>query len=299
MSAVARVPLRFQVGARTLFSIPRRLVRVSLDLAQAEAGHVPALPPLALGQDGYLVTSLAEDALERLPAGNLARIVRQRYVRRYAALDRGFDAWAAQLSGKSRSTLLRKERKLAGHEGGTVDLRAFASPDEIAAFFPIARAVSAASYQEKLLDAGLPDDLPAMLRLAAADQVRAFLLFVRGEPAAYLYLPADGRTLIYAYLGFDPRFADWSVGSVLQLGAMRLLAAEGRFDRLDFTEGEGQHKRLFATDGVACCDLLLLRRTPANLAAAGALQGFDRGVAWVKQAATHPRVAALAKRVRR
>ena len=35
--------------------------------------------------------------------------------------------------------------------------------------------------------------------------------------------------------------------------------AEGASAWFDFTEGEGQHKRQFATGGVDCVDLLLLR----------------------------------------
>ena len=38
----AVLPLRFQIGARTLASIPRRLVRVPLSLADVLAGAVPA-----------------------------------------------------------------------------------------------------------------------------------------------------------------------------------------------------------------------------------------------------------------
>lgn len=295
MTVAAPVPLRFQIGARTLFAVRRRLARVGLDLARALATEAPALPPLGRGDHGYLVTSLPVSLLEEtVTRTNLRPFIRQCYVRRYAALDRGFDAWAAQLSAKTRSTLFRKERKLSRR----AELRAYATPVEIEAFFAEARAVSAASYQERLLDAGLPEDLPAMLRLAAADRVRAFLLRIDGHPAAYLYLPAEGRTLIYDRLGYDPAFAEHSPGTVLQLGALRLLAAEGRFDRLDFTEGEGQHKRLFATDGVACLDLLLLRPTPANLLAAHALAAFDAAAAAAKRAMTHPRLARLAKALR-
>ena len=41
MTAVA---LKFQVGARTLASVRRRLVRIGLSLDEVLAGHVPALP---------------------------------------------------------------------------------------------------------------------------------------------------------------------------------------------------------------------------------------------------------------
>ena len=51
------VALRFQVGARTLASVPRRLHRVALSLDDVLAGALPPLPPLG-ERDGHLVTSL-------------------------------------------------------------------------------------------------------------------------------------------------------------------------------------------------------------------------------------------------
>jgi CelD/BcsL family acetyltransferase involved in cellulose biosynthesis len=81
-----------------------------------------------------------------------------------------------------------------------------------------------------------------MRALARRDQMRGWLLFVDARPISYLYAPAEGDTLIYAYLGYDPEFADLSPGTVLQLEAMRQLMDEDGFRLFDFTEGEGQHK---------------------------------------------------------
>ena len=88
---------------------------------------------------------------------------------------------------------------------------------------------------------------------------RAWLLSVGGEPAAYLYCPIHDGTAIYEFVGHDPAFNDLSLGAVLQVEALRDLFAEPGVARFDFTEGDGQHKRQFATGGVDCFDLLLLR----------------------------------------
>ena len=86
---------------------------------------------------------------------------------------------------------------------------------------------------------------------------------------------------------------------MLQLEAMRTLFAEGRFARLDFTEGEGQHKRQFATGGVPCADLLLLRPTLANRAAIAALAGFDKTMAGAKRMTKRLGAEALVRKLRR
>lgn len=297
MSVAARIPLKFQVGARTVFSLDRRLVRVPLSLDDALADRRPALSPLS-GADGYLVTSLPEPqaaAVAAVGQGMIA-VLRQRYTRYYVDLSVG-DGWWTGLSASTRSTLKRKAKK-----AGALTVHRYRTPDEMAAFHAIARGIAAKTYQERLLGAALPDTpafVQAMTALAAADDVRAWTLDVDGVPAAYLYCPARGRDLIYEYVGHDPAFGALSVGTLLQVEALRDLLAEGRFARFDFTEGEGQHKRTLSTGGVACVDLLLLRRTLANRAAVAALGAFDGSVALAKRVVARAGLDAVAKRVRR
>lgn len=287
MTSAISLPLRFQIGARTMFSVRRRLVRVGLSLDEAMAGRALVLPVLAQADHGYLITSLREDRLDDVVSQypDMLMHIRQRYTRRYADLSGRFDDYLATFSAKSRSTLRRKVRKFAETSGGELDIRTYQSPDEMAEFQTLARHVSAKTYQEKLLDAGLPDDpgyKAQMMRAASKGEARAWLLFADNDPVSYLYAPADGDTLIYAYLGYDPAWARHSPGTVLQIEAMKQIIDEGRFRLFDFTEGDGQHKRLFATGGVACVDLLLLRKSLGNYWLAGALATFDRGIGFAK-----------------
>jgi len=277
------LPLR--IGRRTLWRFERPLVGRRLTLEEGLSGRLPALDPLPGGAAGYRLTALPADCVAALGETwpSLRVFVRQRYRRGYAALDMDFETYLAGFSSGSRSTLKRKVRRL-----GALDVRDFRTPDEIAAFHRDARVISARSYQELQLDAGLPDGaeaLAAMQALAARDSVRGWILYVDGRPASYLHAPAEGDTLIYAHLGYDPEFAELSPGTVLQFEVMRQLMAERRFRRFDFTEGDGRHKRLWATGAIDCVDLLLLRPTAANLFAGHLLNGFDGAVALAKRAA--------------
>lgn len=302
MTGTVALPLR--IGARTIGSLRRRLVRRPFALAEALEGRLPPLPQLDPHAHGWLITSMPAALLPALEAEHpgFRAFVRQRYGRSYASLDQSFEDYLAGFSSKSRSTLKRKQRRLAERSGGALDIRLYRTPAEIDDFYRHARAVSATTYQEKLLDAGLPEGgeaLAAMLRLAAADAVRAWLLFVDGRPVSYLYAPADGETLIYAYLGYDPEFGELSPGTVLQLEAMRQLMEERRFRLFDFTEGDGQHKRRFGTGTVECADLLLLRPGLANLLVGQTLNGFDAAVGTAKAAVRRLGLERLARRVRR
>jgi CelD/BcsL family acetyltransferase involved in cellulose biosynthesis len=298
------VRLKFEIGARTLLSVRRSLVRVPLTLAEARGGLAPPLPPLGGDADGYTVTSLPEDLVAVLVASakGMLSFERQRYTRYYLDFEGTYDGWFAGLSSNARQGLRRKAKKIAAASGGQLDVRRFRTPEELAAFHPVARAISATTYQERLLGSGLPegaDFLRTMAALAEADQARAWLLYIAEEPAAYLYCPIHGDTVIYAYVGHDPKFNDWSPGAVLQLEAMQDLFGEGRFAAFDFTEGEGQHKRQFATGGVECVDLLLLRPVLANRVTMAALGRFNASVALAKRVVHGAGLGGLARKVRR
>lgn len=302
MTQVQPWPIKFQIGARTLFSVRRRLVRVPLELRDVLAGAVPDLPPLPKGADGWSVTSLPEPLMPAVAAAAGIMFVRQRYTRYYTDLTIGFDAWFAGLSGNARSSLKRKRKKLAEVNEGELDIRTYRTAQELAEFHGLARRVAERTYQEKLLGAGLPADVPfraVMQGKGARGEAFGWLLFVGGTPIAYLYCPMTGGDVRYDYVGHDPSWGEWSPGSVLHMEAFRTLFAEPAALRFDFTEGEGQHKRQFATGGVACVDLLLLRESRSNRAVVRALQAFDGMVERVKRARDWPVIGRVVTRVRR
>ncbi len=258
---IRNVPLNFQLGEWRLFSARCRLAVVAGDRA-------PDLRDLPLldGSDGYLLKGLIEPVGERLSARDAGWSVRvlRRYPRHLVDLTTGYDDYLAKFSGKTRSTFKRKLRKFQDLSGGAIDWREYRTPDQLNAFFQIALDLSAKTYQEKLLGAGLPDT-PAFrseaLERGGRDAVRAYILFLYGRPASYLYLPIDDGRVVYAYLGYDPDVADKSPGTVLQLLVMERLFADPAMKIFDFTEGAGQHKQMFATHTEQCADVIVFRRT--------------------------------------
>jgi CelD/BcsL family acetyltransferase involved in cellulose biosynthesis len=284
----SEIALHLRIGTRTLFTLRRRLVRHGVSLADSLGGRPIALPPLAEDDDGYRINGLPAAALPPLIAAHprLKPFIRQHYARRYARLDQDFDSYLAGFSAKSRSTAKRKLKRFAERSGGRIDVRCHRTEAEIESFYVQARQVSSKTYQERQLDAGLPageEALAAMRSLARADRARGWLLHLDACPIAYLWTPAQGETLLYAYLGYDPDHLELSPGTVLQLEAMRAMMAERRFRLFDFTEGDSQQKRLLASGEIDCVDLLLVRRRAGALAAGYALAAFDGAVAVAKR----------------
>lgn len=285
---VRTVPLRYWLGP---FALAGVALKVRTPQEPAFVTDDPGLDAIAEaapwnGVDGFFVRSLRiEEGAPRLALGpRHIRYVAARYRRAFIDLSGTYEAYLGKFSAKTRSTLKRKIRKFAELSGGDIDFRRYRTPNELAAFHRDARAISRRSYQEKLFDAGLPEDrdfLAEMRELAEADRVRAFLLFHDARPVAYLYCPIEDGRLIYAFLGYDPDYARHSPGTVLQMLALEHLFAEGRYRIFDFTEGEGEHKRLFATETVLCGDAYFLARRPALTAtvrAHAALCDLDRAL---------------------
>jgi CelD/BcsL family acetyltransferase involved in cellulose biosynthesis len=276
-----RVTIDFTLGSRRLLAVPRAVSTWSFSLEQVLAvdGYDARCAIPSLGPDGVRVLSapfagLSEifDAFPGLVAG-----ARQDYRRHYIDMTLGFEGYMARFSGKTRSTLRRKAKKLAKETGGYT-VSEHRTPQEVEQFLDLALPLSSRTYQARLLDAGLPANPPAravMLEAAADDRMRCFLLRAGGEAIAYLMLPIVGRTLVYAHLGYDPAWARLSPGTVLQMEALERLFAEGRYRWFDFTEGDGAHKELFGTHAAFCASLVLLRPTLTNRALLGVRAGFD------------------------
>lgn len=292
--------LRFVIGSRQIFAVSRRLNTVAFDL---ESQFEPVLPDFMAqeGADGLRILSLPVALLPQVRKAFPRHVIAalQSYRRHFIAMDGTYDDYLAKFSGKTRSTLRRKQRKLMDAFGDAFEIVEFRSAEHMPAFFAEAEALSRLTYQARHLDAGLPEGPAAIAEaeeLAEADLLRAYLMRIDGKAIAYLYLPVRGETVIYAYLGYDPAWANWSPGTVLQMAALERLFAEERFRYFDFTEGEGAHKALFGTRWVEACSFYLLKPGLTNQALAASLAVLDKSVAATKRVLTR---SALAPRLRR
>ncbi len=278
------VPLKFQLSDWTLFS-----VSVPLQVRGARIfGQGPSViklgPPsdeLMSGSQGFLIRGLPVEA--QLPV--ISRIddflcyVPLQYQHCYIDLGQSFESYQKKFSSKTRSTINRKTRKYAEHCGGATPWKTYKAPDEMRDFFLHARTVSKLTYQEKLLDSGIPDTeefLAEAESLAAQQRVRAYILFDGERPVSYLYCPVEDGVLNYAYLGYDPDYMHLSVGTVLQWLALEQLFNEACFRYFDFTEGQSSHKLLFATHQQQCANVFLVKNTLKNTALIRSHMVMDR-----------------------
>jgi hypothetical protein len=268
-----QVPIKFQLSDKTLFA-------PTIGLQVSEIGLIEEMPPVAdpmppadqleIGSEGFLIRSLpVTKVLPRFQkCGEYLRYVPSQYLRYYIDLRLSFEDYTRQFSPKTRSTIKRKIKKYAEHCRNDISWKVYRTEEEMQDFFRLAREVSARTYQEKLLGAGLPDSEDfrrGMESLAREGWIRSFILFDGKRPVAYLYCPIHDGVLIYQYLGYDPQYLKMSVGTILQWFSLEYLFKEGHCRLFDFTEGQSEHKRLFATHNVRCANIYFCRASLRNI----------------------------------
>jgi CelD/BcsL family acetyltransferase involved in cellulose biosynthesis len=71
---------------------------------------------------------------------------------------------------------------------------------------------------------------------------------------------------IYSYLGYDPDYKKYSVGTILQYLVLEDLFSEDKSRGLifDFGSGQSEHKRFFSSDKIDCADYLILKNNAVN-----------------------------------
>jgi CelD/BcsL family acetyltransferase involved in cellulose biosynthesis len=218
-----------------------------------------------------LWSQLCPDALPTLSVdGRTIRYLATRFNHYYIELSGTFDDYLASLTSSRRAAIRRKTRKLREAAGAGFALEVVTRPDDLPRFLQQAGSVSRKTYQERLLRAGLPTGVAFeqwITKLAGENRVRGFLLRWENRPVSYMLCTARDRVLFYDWVGYDPDFAAWSPGTVLQHLALEHLYDEQAFEIFDFTEGGGDHKRAFATHSVTCADVWFFSPAPRSVSA--------------------------------
>jgi hypothetical protein len=267
-----QVTLKFQLSDISLFKVSLALQLKNISLTENLAAVEELIPPSETcrsDSQGYAIRSLPVKKVfpTITKKNNFYCYVQKQYQHCYIDMQLSFDEYKQKFSSKSRSTMNRKLNKFEEYCENKNSWRVYKTPDEMLVFHSLARQVSEKTYQEKLLDAGIPNSprfVKEMMALAADQQVRGYILFNDTAPVSYLYCPIVDDALIYAYLGYDPDYLKLSVGTVLQWRALQDMFAENRFKIFDFTEGQSEHKRFFSTHELSCVNVLFLRANIKN-----------------------------------
>jgi hypothetical protein len=201
------------------------------------------------------------------------------YEHQYIAFPETYKEYIQGLGSRSKQSVQYSVRRLEKDMAGSVAMRKFVSPEDSRQFLEDAAAISRKTYQANLLGLGIHADADSLARLrhtAERGWLRSYILYCNDAPAAFILGFQYGGCYYYEDVGYDPAFAKWSVGTVLQVKAIEeIFGAPGKPAYFDFSTGVGQHKRRFGNVERPEVNLLVFRRTLRNRFVTSAYKATD------------------------
>lgn len=181
-------------------------------------------------------------------------------------LSGSYDRVLANLSGDFRNQLKRKAKKIRAVFPDAV-IRCLESSQDVDIILRDVERVACKSYQRGL-GVGFCDNQET--RSAVSSQIArgnylAYILYLKGDPAAF-WLGASIDSVFYSdYLAFDSDFGAYSPGSYLQMKVVESLINRGS-SRIDFGPGDARYKSQLGT----CCrhesSIYVFPKTPKGVA---------------------------------
>lgn len=193
---------------------------------------------------------------------------------------RSYDAYAAGLPSKLRSTLKRKGRQL--EKSGRAQFAIVSGGDGLEAAIAAYQDVYARSWKSP---EPTPDFMPGLIRTCAAEGwLRLGIATVDGLPAAaQLWIVCRGVAAIYK-LAYDERYASLSIGSLLTEQLMRHVIDIDKVTEVDYLTGDDAYKRDWMSASRERCGIVAFNlRSPRGLVAAALHLGGGRVKALVRR----------------
>ncbi len=261
--------LKFMFGEFVLRRLPLAAIVCRTHFLSMPPDLAVAPPARALAIAGREVAVIRSCPVAGIPAGmarfpGYLRYVQPHYHHYMVRCTGTFDQYLATFKAKTRSGLKRKVRRFMREFPAADAFREYRHPSEMATFLDYAHQIAKDTYQERLLGRALPTDPASQAELrhaAERNETRGYLLFAGERPVAFILAPIlAGHIALYDYVGFDQGFARFSPGTVLQYHVLERLFAEESIDFYDLCEGEGEHKRMLATEEHLCADVYFFPR---------------------------------------
>jgi hypothetical protein len=170
-------------------------------------------------------------------------------IHRKIVLPESVQQFYGSFTGKTRSTLKRKTKKLNEYFGSSVQVRCFRKTKEINEMLRDVEEIAKKTYQRGL-GVGFKDDFGMRERLRLAAErcwLRAYVLYLNGIPAAFWMGVLYKGTFHSDYLGYDPEYGKHSPGMYLIGKVIEDLCSEhdeNRAEAIDFGLGDAQYKEV-------------------------------------------------------
>jgi hypothetical protein len=160
---------------------------------------------------------------------------------------RGLDDFLMSLERSQRSKLRRKYKKVFTHFDQRMEIRVVCSAAQLDGAIPhfeeIARRTEKRKQGYGFFDT--PDIRQELMQAANNGWLRAFIVFLEGQPAAFWIGTLYNRVIQPDYVGFNPAWGEFSPGIFLFLHVLETLQTED-IATIDFGRGDTQLQQCFS-----------------------------------------------------
>lgn len=179
-----------------------------------------------------------------------------------ASVPESLDAFWSGRSAKTRQTLRRQDRNLLRKYGDGLRLRRFEHPDEMDELCRDMETVASKTYQRGIGAAysGSSLDLGLIELGLHRRWFRTWMLYLWDHPVAFWSGTMYAGTFATGTPGFDPDYAQDSVGRYTMFRMIEDLCGDDDVTRLDFGAGDAEYKAAFGVAEHIEADVFVVRR---------------------------------------
>jgi hypothetical protein len=184
--------------------------------------------------------------------------------------------WWAELAetpesfkSKTNKADRKKERKLAEHTRGEIELRIFQEPEDVPEFCSAAEKIAQTTYLRGL-GVGFCDNEEMRNRLNVTSRkgwMQGFILYANHQPCAFQLGTLYQNVLYLDYTGFKSDLHPYSPGRILFMKMVDHLCSTNAARGIDFGFGDAEFKRRDADRSWKESDLYLFNQKPNLLMA--------------------------------
>ena len=154
------------------------------------------------------------------------------------------------LSSHRRRYISYYSKRLEKKYPGQIRFECYRKEEDLDYIISLASNISAQTYKNAL-DAGFSDNniTRSVLQQSAKNRwLCAYVLYVGDEPCAFEYGVKYGKTFFAEYMGFDPKWKAFSLGTIMWLKVIEDLSKDPDVNLLDYGFGDAVYKQRFGTE---------------------------------------------------
>ena len=182
-----------------------------------------------------------------------------------------FDEYMQNMSSKSRNVQRKKVKLLYKHFQEDVELIRIDSPDDVETFLEEAVKISSQSWQIELGQqmSVCKYETDEHIKMAEKKYLRSYLLRCGSDYLAFVRGYQFGDVYYYSRPAYDKNYSDYSPGAVLLNLVLQDLHLHRPPKIINFQEGDYDYKRLYSTEVLLKCHLLVWKKANVSIPIVG------------------------------